>query len=356
MSVNSKMTALADEIRVLSGTTETMSLDAMATHVGEANDEVASQVELLTQVVAALEGKAGGSSDLAKQIIERTITEISDDSVINIGDSAFYNYDSLITVNFPNVTSIDKSAFYSCNLLETVDFPNVINIDDSAFSYCTSLTTINFPNVINIGNSAFYYCTALTTINFPNVTDIGDYAFRCCNLLKTIDFMNITSIDGRLFEDCNELVALILRGQSVCVLNNCADLPTNTYIYVPASLVSSYEAAVDSNFVRIRALEDFTVDGTIYGELDWDKVANQTSTIIYLEDMEFDFGDAKKWEDLLGTTIFVFEIQEGDNGEVRLFEEGEGTYDLVMDSAFSGLKVYVDDDIIPDMHYYMGAV
>lgn len=59
MSVNSKMTALADEIRVLSGTTEAMGLDDMKAHVGEANDEVASQVELLAQVVAALEGKAG---------------------------------------------------------------------------------------------------------------------------------------------------------------------------------------------------------------------------------------------------------------------------------------------------------
>ncbi len=35
----------------------------MATYVGEANDEVASQVELLAQAVAALEGKAvGGES------------------------------------------------------------------------------------------------------------------------------------------------------------------------------------------------------------------------------------------------------------------------------------------------------
>lgn len=61
MSVNSKMTALADEIRELSGTSEAIGLDAMANHVSEANDEVASQVELLAQAVAALEGKAGGS-------------------------------------------------------------------------------------------------------------------------------------------------------------------------------------------------------------------------------------------------------------------------------------------------------
>ena len=59
-TVNEKMTALANEIRELSGTTETIGLDAMATHVGEANSEVDSQVELLAQAVAALEGKTSG--------------------------------------------------------------------------------------------------------------------------------------------------------------------------------------------------------------------------------------------------------------------------------------------------------
>lgn len=60
MSVNSKMTAIADEIRELSGTTELMGLDAMATHAGEANTDVATQTELLAQIIAALEGKADG--------------------------------------------------------------------------------------------------------------------------------------------------------------------------------------------------------------------------------------------------------------------------------------------------------
>lgn len=60
MSVNSKMTAIADEIRELSGTTGAMGLDAMATHIGEANTDVATQTELLAQIIAALEGKADG--------------------------------------------------------------------------------------------------------------------------------------------------------------------------------------------------------------------------------------------------------------------------------------------------------
>jgi hypothetical protein len=41
MSVNSKMTALADEIRELSGTTTKKSLDAMTSDVDAANTEIA---------------------------------------------------------------------------------------------------------------------------------------------------------------------------------------------------------------------------------------------------------------------------------------------------------------------------
>lgn len=60
-TVNEKMTAIADEIRTLSGTTSAMGLDAMASNVGDANDTISDQTGLLNQVKAALEGKAGGS-------------------------------------------------------------------------------------------------------------------------------------------------------------------------------------------------------------------------------------------------------------------------------------------------------
>ena len=64
-TVNEKMTALADEIRTLSGDEGKLGLDAMATHVGDANTEINGQAQLLAQISAALEGKmaGGGSGD-----------------------------------------------------------------------------------------------------------------------------------------------------------------------------------------------------------------------------------------------------------------------------------------------------
>lgn len=62
MSVYTKMTAIADEIRTLSGTTDTMGLDAMATNVGNANTEINSQTDIIEQIIATLETKTAPSS------------------------------------------------------------------------------------------------------------------------------------------------------------------------------------------------------------------------------------------------------------------------------------------------------
>lgn len=55
------LTAIADKIRVLSGTEDAMGLDDMVEHVGEANTDVVTEAGLIEQISAALEGKAGGN-------------------------------------------------------------------------------------------------------------------------------------------------------------------------------------------------------------------------------------------------------------------------------------------------------
>ena len=71
MSVNSKMTAIADQIRTLQGGTDKLGLDAMAAEIDVANRTVESQAELLAALNQALSGK-GVPSDATLQ--EKTVT------------------------------------------------------------------------------------------------------------------------------------------------------------------------------------------------------------------------------------------------------------------------------------------
>ena len=96
MSVNTKMTAIADEIRTLSNTADPMGLDAMATNVGAANAAVNTQEDLIAQIQSALEGKAGGGGGSSEPIETATITNYSNtdiycadlnDNIVRVGQN-----------------------------------------------------------------------------------------------------------------------------------------------------------------------------------------------------------------------------------------------------------------------------
>ena len=109
------------------------------------------------------------------------------DSVITIGDCAFY-LDDFIAVS--NLTS--------------VDIPNsVTTIGDRAFSGC-NLTSIDIPDsVTTIGRYAFENCD-FTSIDIPNsVTTIGDYAFSGCNPISVYIGNSVTNISNYVFYGCN---------------------------------------------------------------------------------------------------------------------------------------------------------
>lgn len=59
--------------------------------------------------------KGGGETDTRfKDLVERTLTEVNDNTITIIGTSAFNECNSLTTIDLPLVTSIGTSAFYSC--------------------------------------------------------------------------------------------------------------------------------------------------------------------------------------------------------------------------------------------------
>lgn len=165
-------------------------------------------------------------------------------SVKEIGNSAFNNKDSLVSVTLPEgIKTIGISAFYSCGGLTAINFPKGLeSIGDEAFRSCTKLAAIELPEGLkSIGAYAFGYCQSVTTLAIPaGVTSVGTNAFRNCTKLTTATLpQTITSISNYMFYNCGVLTAIIIPEGVMSIGNsafeNCSGLATVT---LPKSLKS----------------------------------------------------------------------------------------------------------------------
>ena len=236
--------------------------------------------EALTDIANAIRSKTGDSAKLSLGEMADSIEglECGDDTETIAKLNAVIDR-SIVEIR-SDANEIGTYAFYKCSKLTTADFPAVTSIGENAFNGCSQLTTADFPAVTSISSNVFYSCSQLTTADFPLVTTIGSSAFYNCSKLTTADFPAVTSIGENAFYKCSKLNALALRSQSLCSLSNSNAFSGTPiykgagYIYVPSSLLDSYKSATNwsTYATQFRALEDYTVDGTITGELDADKI------------------------------------------------------------------------------------
>ena len=190
---------------------------------------------------------ATATDERFKQLVERTITDISDDTVTSVGDYAFGYCKQLTSVNLPLVTSLGQDAFKGCDQLTSIDLPLVTSVGSNAFQRCTQLTSIDLPSVTSVGSSAFYGCSKLSCVIFRTET--------ICSLSNANAFKNTPFDSGK----------------------------AGGKLLVPSALVESYKTATNWSVIwgygtnQFLALEDYTVDGTITGEIDWDKLNGEVS-------------------------------------------------------------------------------
>ncbi|MBR2296384.1 MAG: leucine-rich repeat protein [Clostridia bacterium] len=142
----------------------------------------------------------------------------------SIGNSAFYDCDSLTSVNISDIASwcnisfgntYSNPLYYAENLylngalVTELVIPNTVTeIKENAFRGYASLTSVTIGNgVTSIGDYAFSDCTSLTSVTIPDsVTSIGDYAFRNCDSLESVIIPDsVALIERDAFRDCDSL-------------------------------------------------------------------------------------------------------------------------------------------------------
>lgn len=127
---------------------------------------------------------------------------------------------------------------------------------------------------------ALWSCDKIIGVSFPNVATLAvGMNFHTCTSMEYAEVGNIMSVPNQAFANTSALRALVLRVDQVPTLSATGLAGSGLangvgYVYVPSDLVESFKVATNwSAFAeQFRAIEDYTVDGTLSGEIDRSKV------------------------------------------------------------------------------------
>lgn len=277
MSVNEKMTAIADAIRGKTGGTSPLTLDQMATAIAE------------------IQTGGGDTTSLFTEINNGTIENfIATEDMYRLRPYMFYGNASLKSIDLTKLNApwvsedysdvkdyeglIGAYCFNNCTTLENIILPEEAKnawIHGRAFMGCTALKEFatEQPGIFStVCPQVFANCTNLKKVVVPNFTSTAvANVFNGCTALELVDFAG-GAIGATWFNNCALLKTLVIREEKVTTLSNInaftntpfASGGTGGTVYVPAALIESYQTATNwstlyaagtCNFVAIEGSE-----------------------------------------------------------------------------------------------------
>lgn len=173
--------------------------------------------------------------------------------------SLFQEITTITSATISGLKWIPNQVFRDSTGLTSVSFPYAIFAGARAFNGCTNLVSASLPSLLygyanyaELTSYMFSLCSKLTTVDIGRLDRLGTYMFQNCIELTSLDTM-ATYINANCFSGASNLATLIIRTDSVATLNNISAFTNTPFasgksggtLYVPQSLISSYQSATN---------------------------------------------------------------------------------------------------------------
>ena len=274
-------------------------MSTTVTYKGQTLTTVENQTKTLNTAGTWVEGDftltdvtQGGGGEWTTEGIANS-TEPNGAIVVNtsfVKEGAFQYCTGITSVDLQAGINCDKgNVFRGCTSLQTVTGSGYCRLIwwSDGFRDCTALKTVNLLNRGRVGGSSlFNNCTALEEFRAPyvmtqengnewyaNDSQMPNSGFRGCTSLKLVDYGHAKGQFANCFINCTALRTLILRRvDSVCEINAWSanamggiyNNPTESTIYVPQALISSYQTATNWSTGYAAGLTFLPIEGSEY--------------------------------------------------------------------------------------------
>ena len=221
---------------------------------------------------------AGGSStDTLSAMLNDTLTSFTyTGTATKVFRDFMRDRRNIVSVSMNEITEIQEYAFSGCDSMTSVSFNSATTIGNYAFGWALSLETLHLPSATSIGS---YVITVGTpepangiTVVLPAATTLSNDCFRASRISKLDLGPGVSSFPTRCVYGTNannhKCDVLILRkSDGIVSLANATSSITfsNITIYVPSSLISSYQA--DTNWTTVLGRTGTTmtaIEGSAY--------------------------------------------------------------------------------------------
>ena len=274
------LTSIADKIRVLKDISQSMSLDDMQAQLdipkNDSSDLTASGATVTVpagyyasqatkSVATATQATPSVSIDSAGKITAtatQTAGYVSAGTKTSTHQLAFQPAKTITPTTASQIAV--SSGYYTGGNVTVAGDSNLLaeNIKSGVSIFGVSGNYVGSGGDTSVEDSVI--TRTISSYTNDRVTSIGSYAFCRCNKLTTASFPVATYIGYSAFFKCYSLKSLYLTGSSLCKLSNSnafSSTPIGGYstsagtygsIYVPASLLTSYQTATNWTYFSSR--------------------------------------------------------------------------------------------------------